>query len=228
MPHRYAAPYVILLTASLFGCSVFNTFQSDDVVQVNESTLVQQTERVRIRVHNQSSSNMDDILIRFVSPEDESHITLTSQDEEYGSLASAEISDYRTVSSTFGYAPIEMLINKVEQRQIPIDFVGESTIPNGNYTYALTYSPDIYSKGADRLRSHLIYEQTALDKAIEKVLDEEIVGAIAKKHYKDEFMVHFFSCVHQQTHRSPNESASPMIVYAKVVCTVPSSEPKPG
>ena len=62
-------------------------------------------------------------------------------------LLPAETSAYRTIDSTFGYAPMEMSINNEEIRQGVTDFVGESTIPNGNYTYELTYGPDQYRQG---------------------------------------------------------------------------------
>lgn len=228
---KNAAPYAIFLIASLVaslgGCTLPNATQADDVEQIDETALTQQTESVRIRVHNQSSSKMNDIVIDFVSPEDEAHINLTSQKEEYGSLDPAEMSDYRIVGSTYGYAPMEMLINEEKIRRGVIDFVGESTIPNGNYTYALTYGPDQYSKGADRLMSYLVYEQTALDKEISRALDEEITEAIADEYYPEEFTIHWFSCVHQQTHRGVNKGTSQMVVYAKIVCTVPFSEPWP-
>lgn len=107
--------------------------------------------------------------------------------------------------------------------------MGEAIIPNGNYTYVLTYNPNALHDYIS-LSGQLKYQQTALDSEIDKVLNEDITKATLDEYYgeygKDKVL--WFDCVHQQTHRKDSEGSVPAIVYANVVCTEPYFQSAPG
>ncbi len=81
---------------------------------------------VQVRVANESSFAFGDVEVTF--PED--HV-------DYGAVASHRASEYRRVEKAFGYALIVVQVGGEELRIQPIDYVGESLLPPGRYTYAL-------------------------------------------------------------------------------------------
>ncbi len=197
--------------------------QVDAAAQIQQ---IQQTDRVMIRVANKSDQPIDDIVIDFSGSDN--GVDFAYQTEAYGSLAPADMSSYHHINSSFRYAPMEVSIGGAKIQQGVTDFVGEVPIPNGNYTYELTYGPVEGSQGKAVLESYLVYDQTTLDRAIARTLDAEITAVIAKAYYPDKALIHWFDCVHQQTHRGAMSGTSEIVVYAKVVCSEPSSEPHPN
>jgi len=201
--------------------------QTDTVERVDAAAQMQQTDRVMIRVANKSDWLIDDIVIDFSALDD--GVDFAYQTEAYGSLAPADMSPYHHINSSFRYAPMEVSIGDEKIQRGVTDFVGEVPIPNGNYTYELTYGLVEGSQGKAVLQSYLVYDQTTLDHAIAHTLDTEITAAIAKAYYPDEVLIHWFDCVHQQIHRGTIRGTisgtSEIVVYAKVVCSEPSSEP---
>lgn len=237
MPHKKSSLSLcvaFLLSAlslsTLYGCRPLETMQPDTVEQVDAVAQTQQTDRVMIRVANKSDWLIDDIVIDFSASDN--GVDFAYQTEAYGSLAPADMSPYHHINSSFRYAPMEVSIGDEKIQQGVTDFVGEVPIPNGNYTYELTYGPVEGSQGKAVLESYLVYDQTALDRAIARTIDAEITAAIAKAYYPDEALIHWFDCVHQQTHRGGIKGTisgtSEIVVYAKFVCSEPSSEPHPN
>ncbi|MGC1310126.1 MAG: hypothetical protein WA885_23095 [Phormidesmis sp.] len=200
---------------SLSACGVAKLNQVD-VVRVGRAEQTQQTDSVRIQVSNQSDFEMNDISIGF-----------PSQTEDYGSLAPGETTAYRTVSESYRYALVETTVNGKLARWLPIDYVGEALIPNGNYTYELAYDPDhpYLSEGLD---GQIRYQQTAIDREIDRALNEEMGEAIFGEYYEKygENKTIWLYCVHQQTHRqesglASSDPASQLTVYANVICAEP-------
>ena len=81
---------------------------------------------VQVRVANESSLAFGDVEVTF--PED--HV-------DYGAVGSRGVSEYRRVTKAYGYALIVVQVGGEELRIQPIDYVGESLLPPGRYTYAL-------------------------------------------------------------------------------------------
>ena len=81
---------------------------------------------MRIRVQNSSSFAFDRVDVVF--PEDE---------VSYGSIRANSASAYREVSKAYRYAYIEVEIGGEELVLQPIDYVGESLLRSGRYTYVL-------------------------------------------------------------------------------------------
>lgn len=48
---------------------------------------------------------------------------------------------YRSVESAYRYGMLDLLVGGVHRRLQPIDFVGESEIGDGAFTYVITIEP---------------------------------------------------------------------------------------
>ena len=81
---------------------------------------------VEIRIQNNSTFPFQRVDVVF--PEDE---------VSYGAISAHSASDYRGVSKAYRYAYVEVEIAGEELRIQPIDYVGESLLDAGKYTYVL-------------------------------------------------------------------------------------------
>lgn len=231
MPKGLVELCFALTLVSLVSCRATKAVQTDNVERVDESGQVQQVDQLMIRAANKGNQPLGDVVIHFSSIDRDGR-NPTEQSEEYGDLSLAEVSDYHSVSGSFRYAPMEALVAGELVRRGITDYVGEYRIPNGNYTYELSYASSPMNGGDEDLYGDLIYDQTDLDSAIDRALDEEVVDAISDEYYRkyprtievdgDTYDMLRMSCVHQQTHRGSGSSSSQVIVYAKVICSEPS------
>jgi hypothetical protein len=55
----------------------------------------------------------------------------------YGDLNSDKVTEYKTFELAYHYAFIELFINDERFAIQPVDYVGETPLKNGNYTYEL-------------------------------------------------------------------------------------------
>lgn len=209
--------WAVLSLIVLCSCNKSSLSHADSVELATEENSSQQSERVMIRAKNSGIQTLNSTTVYFYRPE--VHANVTAQKEDYGTLAPGDISAYREIVASYGYAPLEAIVEDKKVREGVTGFVGESAIPNGNYTYELAYGPVEWDTVNNRLYGQLIYDQTALDSAITTSLDEEITEEIALEYYPHSVL--WFHCAHQQTHQGTGENGS-TIVYAKVVCTNPS------
>jgi hypothetical protein len=58
----------------------------------------------------------------------------------FGDLGPGEISDYISFELAYRYAQVKLFIEDEEYLLQPIDFVGETPLENGNYTYIIGVS----------------------------------------------------------------------------------------
>ncbi|MBA4746237.1 MAG: hypothetical protein H2058_13355 [Muricauda sp.] len=87
-----------------------------------------------------SSDNSDaEVYIRLsnVSTYDYQNITVNTSTGplDYDNLDSGEISEYQVVAKAYSYAFVELEIAEETYTIQPIDYVGESTLSSGYYTY---------------------------------------------------------------------------------------------
>jgi len=101
-------PFLILIT----GCSILS---GDD-----EAT------EVFIRLSNVSSYTYQDI-----------RVSTTGGEVSYGDLESGEFTDYKSFEKAYRYGFVELLINGSTYTLLPIDYVGETPLENGYYTYQI-------------------------------------------------------------------------------------------
>ena len=81
---------------------------------------------IQIRIGNESHASFSNVAVLF--PE---------QEVDYGAVPVGRSSEYRRVTVAYAYARIDVQIGSTELRIQPIDYVGESQLPPGRYTYAL-------------------------------------------------------------------------------------------
>ena len=81
---------------------------------------------VHVRIANESAFAFSSVDVVF--PEDS---------VDYGIVAAHGASEYRPVSKAYSYALIIVQVGGEEMRLQPIDYVGESLLSPGRYTYAL-------------------------------------------------------------------------------------------
>lgn len=87
---------------------------------------------VNIRLANTSIYDYENIVIN-----------TTTGDVNFGDLKSGSISDYKVFETAYRYAYVKLEINGNILRIQPIDYVGETPLKNGNYTYEIhTDSPN--------------------------------------------------------------------------------------
>jgi len=104
-------------------------------------------DNVQIRVKNDSEVAIKKILVYF-SP----------QPENYGDLAPGQSSKFKKVTGAYAYAYITAEIEGREAIIHPEDYVGESSLKSGNYTYLLDYNISAHNK-YDRLELKLKNEK---------------------------------------------------------------------
>lgn len=106
--------------AALFGCSKDN---------VNNE--------VKIRLSNVSQHDFENIVVN-----------TTTGDVNFENLKSGQKSEYKVFDKAYRYAFIELEIDGKTFTLQPIDYVGESILEDGNYTYQLNASDtdDQYTK----------------------------------------------------------------------------------
>ena len=86
---------------------------------------------VRLRIANESAFTFARVKVR-----------LPGVEEEFGPIPPGTASEYRAVEVAYRYAYIEVHLASDTLVLQPIDYVGESVLPNGQYTYALDVGVD--------------------------------------------------------------------------------------
>ena len=82
--------------------------------------------QVEIRVSNASDVSLDEVIVGF-----------PDRREAYGSIAAHSHSSYRPVERAYRYAFVEAVVAGERLVLQPIDYVGESLLPEGRYSYIL-------------------------------------------------------------------------------------------
>jgi major membrane immunogen (membrane-anchored lipoprotein) len=85
---------------------------------------------VRIRLSNISEYDFENIVVN-----------TSTGDVSYGSLESGEYSVYKSFDLAYRYAFIELTADGETYTLQPIDYVGETPLEKGDYTYQLDLDP---------------------------------------------------------------------------------------
>jgi hypothetical protein len=83
-------------------------------------------EGVSIRVRNASQYSFENIVVN-----------TTGGENNYGTVSAGQSSDYKYFTKAYGYGYVKLTSQGEELQIIPIDYVGESLLAPGRYTYAL-------------------------------------------------------------------------------------------
>ena len=100
---------LIIIIATLFSCSKDN---------VNN--------KVKIRLSNVSQYNFKNIVVN-----------TTTGNVNFEDLESGQKSEYKAFDKAYRYAFVELKIDGKIYTLKPIDYVGETLLENGNYTYQI-------------------------------------------------------------------------------------------
>ena len=111
-----------LCFSALIGCSTPDPVDTPDTPAAEASG-----GPVEIRILNASRVDFDAVMVKF-----------PLETKDYGPLKTGELSHYQTVSSAYRYAYAEMTNGDELYVLQPIDFVGESLLTPGHYTYEIT------------------------------------------------------------------------------------------
>ena len=87
-------------------------------------------DEVRIRVRNTGTVDFESTVINF-----------SEGNEQYGALRAGQTSSYRIVGKAYSYAYVEVIAGGLRVVLQPIDYVGEETLKDGDYTYELSIAP---------------------------------------------------------------------------------------
>ncbi len=108
---------LILLTLTIF--SLLSCSDDDD--STNE------TNQVNIRLANNSEFKFEDATYNGIN---------------FGDIEPGEKTEYRLLENQFSYGSIYITINGEEYGWQPIDFVGESLLENGDYTFEYNFDSE--------------------------------------------------------------------------------------
>ena len=92
----------------------------------NESLMTEANESSNIRVKNDSDLDYENVKVSF-----------PSQEENYGNIEKGTVTAYRDVKIAYSYAYIEIFIESEKFVLQPIDYVGETSLGKGKFTYVL-------------------------------------------------------------------------------------------
>ena len=84
-----------------------------------------------VRIANRSTHDFDRVLVNFYD-----------QEVDYGALPAGAVSEYRAPRVAYRYARVEVHVDTARLVLQPIDFVGETPLGGGSYTYALSLADD--------------------------------------------------------------------------------------
>ena len=84
------------------------------------------TDEVMLRIKNTNNFPYDKVVV--ISP---------SNEHDYGMLKMSSFSEYKMFSEMYRYAYIRVEVNGKEYILQPIDYVGETPLENGRYTFSL-------------------------------------------------------------------------------------------
>lgn len=118
-----------------------NTQKNTNAHQTDEIEKVVEAMEVRIKIKNTSDYDYQNIRVK--TPTD---------DLSYGDLPAGEVSDYQSFETAYRYAAISLDIDGKIYRFKPIDYVSETPLSSGEYTYEI----DLENLNANHLELKLV------------------------------------------------------------------------
>ncbi len=118
--------FILLLLTSTACVSAATITDRETAVPATTAPLPEAAKPLMIRVYNNSGRVFDSVEVQF--PE---------QTEQYGVVGAGSSSEYRVVSQAYQYAYVHVMVGGEAFTLQPIDYVGESLLAPGEYTYVL-------------------------------------------------------------------------------------------
>ena len=82
---------------------------------------------VRIRIKNASNFDFENV-----------YVNTGGAENTYGDLSAGQVTEYKEFVSAYRYAYIRLVVNGHMATLQPIDYVGETHLTGGKYTYEIT------------------------------------------------------------------------------------------
>ena len=117
--------FFVFVIGVIFSCSN----------DTNGDSPIPQTSSVQIRIQNASPYKFENIIVNTYN-----------KNTNYENLNSNQKSAFKTVELAYRYAFVELQISGKTYTLQPIDYVGETALENGNYTYKITVSSHSYQE----------------------------------------------------------------------------------
>lgn len=111
---------LFLLTSALIACS--NNEQVEELPPPQD---------IFIRIENASDFTYENLLVKFI------------QDYDYGTLNPGELSAYQEYARAYRYAYVKLEANGQEYVLQPIDYVGETELSAGYYSYIISLNESL-------------------------------------------------------------------------------------
>jgi len=92
----------------------------------NESLMRKTNEASNIRLKNDSDHDFENVKVIF-----------PSREENFENLKKGEVTSYRSIKIAYKYAYIELFVENEKFVLQPIDYVGETPLGKGHFTYVL-------------------------------------------------------------------------------------------
>ena len=89
------------------------------------------SDETRLRVENRTQTDFTAVEIQFMG-----------EPQQYGAVEAGAFSDYRTFAEAYRYGLVVAKTADTTYRLQPIDYVGESPLDAGRYTYRLTLNDE--------------------------------------------------------------------------------------
>ena len=86
------------------------------------------------------NEKQEDIYIRLSNASDIIFENATFNGENYGTIHPNEFSEYRLFEIAYHYGSVQITIDGQEYGWTPIDYVGETPLEGGNYTFEFTFN----------------------------------------------------------------------------------------
>jgi hypothetical protein len=80
-----------------------------------------------------------EVNIRLSNSSDVKFENATFNNINFGDINSSDKTEYKTFERSYGYGSVKITIDGNDYGWIPIDFVGETLLKNGNYTFEYSF-----------------------------------------------------------------------------------------
>lgn len=91
---------------------------------------------------NDTNTTSSDVNIRLSNKSEIKFENATYNGVNFGDIEPGETTNYKVFDSSYSYGSVSVKINNENYGWVPIDFVGEELLDNGNYTFEYNFNDE--------------------------------------------------------------------------------------